>query len=123
VTITLSFLFSSAIFAHGMNKPGPHGGFIKMPGAYHTEVVNKDNKMLVYLIDMNFKNPMNTNSSVSVTYKGPKSESLECLKEKDYFVCATPKEGLKKMQELIVHSTRNNILASNAIYKLPLKLD
>ena len=40
-------------FAHGEDKAGPHGGFIRMPGAYHTEVVPvSKNQAKVYLLDM-----------------------------------------------------------------------
>lgn len=27
------------LFAHGEDHPGPHGGRIQMPGAFHTELI------------------------------------------------------------------------------------
>ena len=51
-------LINSHLFAHGGNKPGPHGGKIKMPGMFHTELIlNAPNDFKVYLLDMKFKNP------------------------------------------------------------------
>ena len=59
----------SLVFAHGMNKPGPNGGEIRMPGPFHTEAKAEGaNKLKVYLLDMNFKNPVTANSSVEVTF-------------------------------------------------------
>lgn len=123
ITIFVLIILNTSLFAHGMNKKGPHGGYIKMPGAFHTELVDKGNKMFVYLIDINFKNALSNNSHVAVTYKGSKSVDTNCFKEKDYFICDKPKEKLNLFQEIIIRAVRNNISASEAVYGLPLKLD
>lgn len=76
---------ASFVFAHGEDKPGPHGGVIRMPGAYHTEVVVLGkNRLRIYLLDINWKNPSVKNSSVGVTFGG---EKAQCEKKKDSFVC------------------------------------
>lgn len=124
IVTLLSVLFiSNNLFAHGMNKHGPHGGFINMPGAFHTELVDKGQQMHVYLIDMSFKNPTVTDSSVAITYKGSKETKVACTKEKDYFVCEKPSEGLKNIDEISISAIRNNNKARDAVYKVPLKLE
>ena len=51
---TLTVL-SVNLFAHGEDKPGPHGGYIRMPGSFHTEVVKEKAGYRVYLLDINWK--------------------------------------------------------------------
>lgn len=123
VTLLSTLLISSSLFAHGMNKNGPHGGFINMPGAFHTELVDKGNQMNVYLIDMSFKNPIVTDSSVTITYKGTKVTQITCTKEKDYFVCEKPKDGLNNIDTISISAVRNKNKARDAVYKVPLKLE
>lgn len=77
--------------AHQMNKLGPNGGFITMPGAYHMELVETDDALKVYLLDMNFKNSVTANSSVSVIYSGPKQFEVKCREQDNHFICAKPK--------------------------------
>lgn len=123
VTLLFIIIISKNLFAHGMNKLGPHGGFINMPGAFHTELVDKGLQMNVYLIDMSFKNPTVTDSSVTITYKGSRVTQLACTKEKDYFVCEKPSEGLKNVDKISISAVRNNNKARDAIYNVPLKLE
>jgi hypothetical protein len=71
---TICMLFAAILFqhtlasAHGEDKAGPNGGFIRMPGAFHTELVpsGKD-KLKVYLLDIQWKNPSLKNSSNLLT--------------------------------------------------------
>lgn len=123
VTLLSVLLISSNLFAHGMNKYGPHGGFINMPGAFHTELVDKGPKMNVYLIDMSFKNPTVTDSSVTITYKGNKTTQVNCTKEKDYFVCEKPSKGLININEISISAIRNKNKARDAVYNVPLQLE
>ncbi len=125
IVTLVSILFSSnLLFAHGMNKLGPNGGFIKMPGAFHTELVDSGETMKIYLLDMNFKNPETKNSSVKIKYQGVgvKSEYV-CTKNSSYFECEKPKKGFKNILELKILAVRNNIKASEAVYSLPLRLE
>lgn len=123
VTLLLTLLNSNLVMAHGMNKLGPNGGYIKMPGALHTELVDKESKMHVYLLDMNFKNPTIENSTVKIKYKGAAETEYSCVKSVTYFICDKPNASLKKYNEVVVSAVRKGIVASNAIYTLPLKLD
>ena len=46
----MAMLVSSILaFAHGEDKPGPHGGHIKMPANFHTEVIaSEDGSFHIY---------------------------------------------------------------------------
>ncbi len=63
------------VFAHGEDKPGPHGGFIRMPGAFHTEVVKEKEGYRVYLLDINWKNPSVLDSAVLASIEVGKKQS------------------------------------------------
>lgn len=114
--IVCSLLFISSIaLAHGDDKPGPHGGKIDMPGAFHTEIVKKENGFLVYLLDMDFANPSVKDSQVQATLKSAgKTQTLVCKTEKDYFFCTArvPKSG-----ELSVKATREKAAGNEVIFK------
>lgn len=72
-------------FGHGEDKPGPHGGAIRMPGAFHTELVKESpTKFKIYLLDIDFKKPVTKNSEV-------KANGIACKPRKKYFECSLPK--------------------------------
>lgn len=122
--IMLSVLtFSNILFAHGMNKPGPNGGFIKMPGTFHTELLEKGEKVHVYLLDINFKDPTTLDSSVKIKYNGAVAIEFNCSKKNNFFVCDKPASGLKDVSEIVVNAVRKNTKANEAVYKVPLKLE
>ena len=51
VGMTLGALFlPGALLAHGTSEPGPHGGEIRMPGAFHVEALAVDGRLRVYLL-------------------------------------------------------------------------
>lgn len=118
--LVLIFLSSFRAMSHGEEKPGPHGGNITMPGAYHVELVQVDSKILkAYLLDMNLKeSPMNE-SSIDVTIG---MVSAKCITENDYFICNFPTSvDLNKSGELVVKSMRNKQKGKTVKYLLPLK--
>lgn len=123
VTLLSLLLSSEVTFAHGMNKHGPNGGYIKMPGAFHTELVDKGDNMHVYLLDMSFKNPTTADSTVKIKYKGSIESEYFCAKSTDYFVCKKPKISLKNVKMVIVEAIRNKNKGREAVYSLPLKLE
>lgn len=118
----ISFFVIHHASAHQMDKLGPNGGYVKMPGAYHVEVVDKGDVLNVYLLDIQFKNPLTENSSVAVTYYGSQPFETECKKQEHYFVCPLPKAGLTSYKRVSIKSVRNKIKAGLAVYDLPLKL-
>lgn len=117
--------FQAQARAHGENEEGPHGGFIRMPGAFHTEVVPAGAASVkVYLLDMEWKNPTVKNSGVKISLASPKSAAVVCTARTDHFECKLPKGAdLKKKGQLTVEATREGQAGSAASYPLPLKRD
>ncbi len=117
------FLGSHIALAHGEDKPGPNGGFIRMPGAFHTELIPTSPQSLkVYLLDINWGNPTVNSSSVKVTHKESKITKV-CKAESSYYVCQFPKSvDLTKKGYLSVIAERENQKGMAVIYELPLKL-
>jgi len=91
-----------------------------MPGAYHTEVVALANGFKVYLLDINFKNPIVKNSKIDAYVKGAgRRQQLTCKSQSDHFLCSVKK--MPTQGELVVSSVRNNEEGSEAKYSLPIK--
>ncbi|MGE0762594.1 MAG: hypothetical protein AB7N80_04895 [Bdellovibrionales bacterium] len=127
LAITSLLMAVSQAGAHGEDRPGPNGGFIQMPGAFHTEVVPlKKNQVAVYLLDMNWKDPRVSNSSVTAVYmsdhKTTQKVNGDCAPAANHFVCNfTNKVDLTKAGKLVLETKRNAQQGNPAIYKLPLK--
>lgn len=116
----LSF-FPLSLFAHGENTPGPHGGHIQMPGAFHTELlVNKDQSVQIYLLDVGFKNPVTKDSEVTLLFKDKNGTlDFKCSAKADYFLCL-PQKAYGAKGELVVKAVRQKAVGAEAVYKLPL---
>lgn len=114
--------------AHGENKLGPNGGFIRMPGAFHTEVVPLGPSQLkVFLLDINWENPSVANSSlnvnVSLNVKSKKTTPAKCEVQENYYLCEFTKNvDLTKKGALSVEAQRENQKGNKVTYQLPLKL-
>lgn len=123
ILVALSLLISSQAWAHGEDQFGPHGGYVRMPGAYHTEVVlDGPHKAKVYLLNMEWKNPTVKNSSVEIRHSANKTV-ISCTPASDHFECVFPKEtNLKKKGQLIIQSQYEGQKGNEATYDLPLKL-
>ncbi|MCM2348623.1 MAG: hypothetical protein NDI69_01300 [Bacteriovoracaceae bacterium] len=119
--ILLSLLVMSSIsaFAHGENKPGPNGGHIRMPGAFHTELVLNSQSAKVYLLDVSFKNPTTVNSQVTVLLQ---DKEVSCVKKQDHFACPIPAK-LTHLAEIGVKAVRNGVVGKEATYPLPLSFE
>ncbi len=120
-TVLVAFIGSIAL-AHGMDKLGPHKGYIQMPGQFHTEVVqNKDGSFKIYLLDIEFKNPITKNSEVKAKIKSGRTTELKCMVMTDHFHCVGAKVALNK-GELYLTANRDGIKSNEVVYQLPLKL-
>ncbi len=117
-------LGEGVVYAHGEDKLGPNGGFIRMPGAFHTEILPLGaNKLKVYLLDINWKNPSVSNSSLSVTLNSKKIPKDKCQIKEKYYLCEFPKGvDLTKKGELSIEAQRENQKGNQVSYELPLKL-
>ncbi len=112
------------VFSRSESEAGPHGGYIKMPGAFHVELVPISKERLqFYLLDMDFKNPTIEKSSVQVRWRrNGQAKSLLCYSKKINFECVLPKElGLKKFVEIEVLSTRNETTGAFVKYPFPFR--
>jgi hypothetical protein len=123
IMLSFLFMFSSTIaFAHGEDKLGPNGGFIRMPGAFHTEIIpDSKNKLKVYLLDMQWENPSVVKSNLKVIHNG-KTEAACTIKD-TFYVCIFPKSvNLKKKGKLKLIAEREEQKGMEVSYPLPLKL-
>ncbi len=108
-------------FSHGGDKPGPHGGYVEMPGLLHTEVVpDKDGSFHIYLLDIEFKNPTVKNSEVQawLTVAASKDKiELKCETMEDtHFHCIPPKK-YSKATGLIIKAKREQAQGNEVTYK------
>ncbi|WP_246845853.1 hypothetical protein [Bdellovibrio sp. ZAP7] len=121
LTLTLAPTLASA---HGGDKPGPHGGKIEMPGAFHTELVlDKDQSAHVYLLDMNFQNSTTKDSSAKVFARAKKVQiPFNCTVMQDHFHCV-PTKKYSQDSEIVIKAVREKAVGNDAVYKLPLKFE
>ena len=119
----VSIFISSTAFSHGEDKPGPHGGHIKMPSNFHTEVVgDKDGSFHIFLLDMQFENPTVKDSEIKAhVLNGKKKTKLNCsVMGSNHFHCKSSKAI--KTGSLVLKAKREGSWAgTDAVYQLPLK--
>ena len=117
--------YSINVLAHGEDRPGPHRGYIRMPGAFHTEVVQSSmNQFKVYLLDLQWKNPSVKNSTLEVKLSGKKILNADCKIIEDYYMCELPASvDLSKTGELKVLAQREDQKGMEVSYRLPLKFE
>lgn len=118
--LTALLISSFNVFGHGENKPGPHGGSIQMPGAFHTELLLKPGMATVYLLDIAFSNPTTENSKVALTViHNAKSVIVECTANKTFFECPFPQK-LTPLTGIKINAVRKGLKGKEAFYPLPL---
>jgi hypothetical protein len=124
ILIILIAIVPSFAFAHGEDSAGPHSGFIKMPGAFHLELVPVGKREFkLYLLDMNWKNPSMKDSSVSVSYAIAKKMKATCTPSTDFYRCQFPISiDLSKKGVIYIESQREGQKGNEVFYQLPLKL-
>lgn len=119
--IFLFLMISLKTFAHGEDVPGPHGGHIRMPATFHTElVINNEITAQIYLLDLQFEHPVIKDSSVTAIHKyGKTTFNLKCTPSVDHFRCLSRDPLLKGT--LSIKANRLGVKASKAaVYNLPL---
>ena len=125
ITLFIFGFLNFKAFGHGEEKPGPNGGYIRMPGGFHTELVKiNDQKFKVYLFDINWKKPTIEKSSVEAIVKYKASETpVLCKPEGSFFTCELEKgKSLKSAEEITLKATRENTIGVPVKYSLPLSL-
>ena len=125
VTLLMTCLFSSNSFAHGMNKPGVNNGYVRMPGAYHVELVPISEGFRVYFQDIQFKSISTKDATLNLVVKAQTSATIGCKKEEaNTFVCPVEKAALKGATELVLESSINNgKTKGSSVYKYPLSFN
>lgn len=117
----VAMLAPALTLAHGSDKPGPHGGEIRMPGAYHVEAVALGDSLMVYLLDMRFENPTTRNSAVEVRlHQQGEARKLACEARVDAFRCPLPGKTQLGQGRLEIVSRRGDNPPARASYELPL---
>lgn len=129
--LILMFLFVSLLvvraqvsYAHGEDKPGPHNGYVRMPGPFHTEIVEASGLIIsVYLLDMEWKNPTVAKSRVSLKVtRNAKDIPFTCKPEKNFFKCSLPSGvQLKAGDKVAVVAIREGIKGGEVVYNYPFK--
>ncbi|MBC7532534.1 MAG: hypothetical protein H7318_13245 [Oligoflexus sp.] len=125
LSLTLTTL-ATVGYSHGEDKLGPHKGFVRMPGSFHTEVVNNGTLgFKVYLLDLNWENATTQDSSAKLTLvsKNKTLHTTMCSARNDVFICPVQFEGdIKDAVKLELETTRMGIKGVKMDYDLPLKL-
>ncbi len=124
-SLLLFLLLTTSAYPHGMNKPGPNNGHIRMIGTIHTELVMGKNSLEVYLLDVGFKNETVKNSNVEAFYldKNQSSSQVKCTILESHFKCALP-IAIKNVQQIRLRVVRDGYAPKEqAEYALPLKFE
>lgn len=121
VTFFGALLVAGTAFAHGESEPGPHGGEIRMPSAFHVEAVAGDDALTVYVLDMQFGNPTTENASVSAEVRrADDAVSLDCRPKAAAFRCPLPDGVRLDDGKLVITASRSDLPEAQARYELPL---
>ena len=128
MTALASMLFTALLsvqsWSHGEDRPGPNNGFIRMPGAYHTELVPVGkNQVKVFLLDIELKNPTVQASALRLTFKGKSEAELGCaVISNRHYLCSFPnKMDPTQSGKIIVKSQREGKVGMDVTYDWPLK--
>lgn len=130
--LVLTALWTSSAHSHGEDRPGPHGGYVRMPSNYHTEIVLENNHTLkVYLLDINWRNPVVRNSSVQLSHTDNRKKQdgtapavAQCETQDSHFLCRFPDRiNLRQSGELKLISQRDGQKGVEVSYPLPLRLE
>ncbi|CAN5517721.1 hypothetical protein BH10BDE1_BH10BDE1_14200 [soil metagenome] len=121
-------ILPDSTLARGEEKPGPNGGEIRMPGAFHTELKVSGRQIWVYLLDLKFEKARTDKSSVVVEVVSPTPGAapvkLDCkpakVSEPPKFVCMHANYEPSKGQTLKVRANRGTAMGQEVSYVLPL---
>ena len=117
---------SQVAWTHGEDKPGPNGGPVRMPGAFHTEAVAESPvRVAIYLLDIEWKNPSIKKSSLKASFTSKSNPTTEaiCKPTTKHYVCEFPANvDLNKPGTLAVQASREGQKGILVSYDTPLKL-
>ncbi len=115
--------YSSNALAHGEQLPGPHKGYIRMPGAFHTEVVPTagEREFKVYLLDLSFSAPKTERSKVKAVLlrKDGTTTAATCSATGESFTCRFSDSAKLDRGLLEIKANRLGLEGTPVQYKLP----
>jgi len=119
IAVALKTSFS---WAHGMDKPGPHGGYIQMPGNFHTELLPREDGFTLFVLDASLRNASTAGATVTATVKrNSTSSEVSCNPQGSQFDCRLA-TGFKLVEDDKVFITVNRPDGRGiSIYKYPFK--
>ena len=114
---------TGSAFGHGEGQAGMHGGVIRMPGAFHTELKQTSQRSFdLYLLDMQWRNPSVAQSTVSAILNvgSPEEKVLECSVRKTFFACTLPgKADFKAGDAVTIRASREGANGIPVSYPFP----
>ena len=121
LVLMVAMILPAVGWGHGDDKPGPHGGIVRMPGALHTELLPlNDHSFAVYLLDLSFKDPIVLDSSVEASVRvGAGVKPLTCKADTDRFVCALDPATALDQGMLLLNARRKGVASIEMQYELP----
>ncbi len=125
IWLVIAALGHGPALGHGMDRFGPHGGYIRMPADFHTELVTKEGALHVYLLDAEFRNPVTEKSSLEgFVQRGESRSPFKCEPRKIHFECPLP-AGIKLANgdKVFLKASRRGMTGGYAVYRIPLKLE
>lgn len=120
----LALITGCASAPHGEGTLGPHGGYIKMPGEFHVEVVpHVGSELMVYLLDLQSREPLTLASGLTgkIDQSG-KVKPFTCELMADHYDCKLPPGSNLSSGELTINAVRRERVGRPATYELPFHL-
>lgn len=119
--LMIGLVATPAVWAHGEHKPGPQGGYIRMPGAYHIELIPQKKGYTVRLLDLQFRQPTVQKSALRLVWQQGKTQrQLLCRAQAETFYCELPNGQQPRQGQLKVSSQRLGLKGMDVTYVLPL---
>jgi hypothetical protein len=116
------FLAFHLIISSPSDEIGPHGGFLRKPGSFYTEVILGAKELKVFLLDRDQKNASTKDSEIKVRYLSKTIEhELECRITGQVFRCRLPDSFSSQEGSFFIEAKRENSLRGSAEYQLPLR--
>lgn len=120
-TLCTTLLVPGLAGAHGTDSPGPHGGEVRMPGAFHVEAVPSGDALSLYLLDVRIENPTASDSWVRpVLHQQGEAIELSCHVNEKGFRCPLPEGATLDSGRLVVSAKRADVPHAEVSYELPL---
>lgn len=122
--VFVGLVIGCASAPHGEGKRGPHGGYIKMPGQFHVEVVpQSDNELIVYLLDLQSRDPLTLASGLKGQLEQASGvQSFACDIMADHYKCKLPEGSDLTIGEITIQAVRKERVGRPATFQLPFRV-